>query len=115
MDRVDVDFEYLEPANGFSPPDFSASPVPMMGRSSFHSQVPIQLESIFALLLLSTYEHNHRGNILKMRNRAGQAFIAAKSLRLHCLGEEEHIFAEAQRRAWWMTVCVPLPRTLEIS
>ncbi|KAJ5999845.1 hypothetical protein N7481_000254 [Penicillium waksmanii] len=103
MDRVDADFEYLEPANGFSQPEFNVSTVPTMGRPHFHPEVPIQLESIFALILLSSYEHNHRGNVLKMRNRAGQAFIAAKSLRLHCLGEEEHIFAEAQRRAWWMT------------
>ena len=54
--------------------------------------------------MLSTYEYAQRGNIAKMRNRAGQAVNAAMDLGLHAKGNEEGYHAESNRRTWWMTV-----------
>jgi hypothetical protein len=54
--------------------------------------------------MLSTYEYAQRGNIAKMKNRAGQALVKAMDLGLHSRGHEEGDDAEANRRAWWMTV-----------
>jgi hypothetical protein len=73
-------------------------------RKRFHPQAPLENESILALIMLSTYEYAQRGNIAKMKNRAGQALIKAMDLGLHSRGNEEGLDAEANRRAWWMTV-----------
>ena len=81
----------------------SNDPTPI-NRSPFHAQNPLENESIIALLLLSTYEYAQRGNVAKMRNRAGQALNAALDLGLHAKGNEQTCFAEANRRVWWMTV-----------
>lgn len=75
-----------------------------LDRTPFHPQNPLENESIIALLLLSTYEYAQRGNIAKMRNRAGQALNAALNLGLHSKADEEGYYAEANRRVWWMTV-----------
>jgi hypothetical protein len=72
-------------------------------RAPFHPLVPVENENIIALLLLSTYEYSQRGNISKMRNRTGQALSAAMNLGLHAKDGED-IYAEANRRTWWMTV-----------
>jgi hypothetical protein len=64
----------------------------------------VNLESVLSLILLSVYEYAQRGNMAKMRNRAGQALTAAMSMSLHEALEGDE-FAEARRRAWWMTVC----------
>lgn len=72
-------------------------------RERFHKDVPVELESIIALNLLSVYEYSQRGNMKKMRSRAGQAMVAAMSLSLHCCTEEEEL-SEIKRRIWWMTV-----------
>jgi len=80
----------------------SSDPNPI-DRNPFHPQNPVETESIIALLLLSTYEYAQRGNIAKMRNRAGQALNAALNLGLHSKADEEGYFAEANRRVWWMT------------
>ncbi|CZR50274.1 uncharacterized protein PAC_00146 [Phialocephala subalpina] len=74
-----------------------------LNRNPFHPQNPLENESIIALLLLSTYEYAQRGNISKMRNRAGQALNAAMDLGLHAKGNEEGLYAEANKRVWWMT------------
>ncbi|OLN97976.1 hypothetical protein CCHL11_02644 [Colletotrichum chlorophyti] len=81
-----------------SPDDFS--------RQQFHPGVPVELESIIALDILSVYEYAQRGNLKKMQARAGQALMSAMSLSLHtCNGDEP--FCEAKRRVWWMTyICV---------
>lgn len=81
----------------------SSEPGPL-NRLPFHDRNPIENESVIALLLLSTYEYAQRGNIAKMRNRAGQALNAALGMGLHAKGDEEGYFAEANRRVWWMTV-----------
>ena len=76
-------------------------------REKFRSPVPLELESIIALDLLSIYEYAQRGNLKKMRARAGAALVAAMSLRLHQRSEVEDEYTEAGRRVWWMTyICV---------
>ncbi|KAF9894598.1 hypothetical protein FE257_006486 [Aspergillus nanangensis] len=76
---------------------------PLIDREPFHPHTPVELETILALLVLSIYEYTQRGNLLKMRYRAGQALAIALDMSLHALGEEYDHFAEARRRAWWMT------------
>ena len=98
-----VEIETEVPESTTSPGDaLSSDPIPL-SRNQFHPQVPLETESIIALLLLSTYEYAQRGNIAKLRNRAGQALNAAISLGLHCKGDEDGYYAESNRRVWWMT------------
>lgn len=68
-----------------------------------HPQTPEDLETLLALLILSVYEYSQRGNLLKMRYRAGQALSLALDKSLHAYMDDDE-FAEARRRAWWMTV-----------
>ena len=76
-------------------------------RERFHPDVPVELESVITLNLLSVYEYAQRGNLKKMRTRAGSALVAAMSQNLHKQCEEEEANTEARRRAWWMTyLCV---------
>ncbi|CZT11182.1 related to C6 finger domain protein [Rhynchosporium graminicola] len=85
----------------------SSDPLPP-NRKPFHPRNPLENESIIALIMLSTYEYAQRGNIAKMRNRAGQAVNAAINLGLHIKGDEDGYYSEANRRVWWMayiTVC----------
>ncbi|EZG08241.1 hypothetical protein H106_02433 [Trichophyton rubrum CBS 735.88] len=72
-------------------------------RLMVHPLTPIDLEGILALLILSIYEYTQRGNLIKMRHRAGQAYIMAMNLSLHAITHDDSPFAEARRRAWWMT------------
>ncbi|KAJ5101784.1 Transcription factor [Penicillium alfredii] len=75
---------------------------PFVSRERFHPQTPVDLECLLALLVLSVYEYSQRGNLLKMRYRAGQALSIALDKSLHSqVGNDE--FSEARRRAWWMT------------
>ncbi|KAI3334794.1 hypothetical protein F4824DRAFT_511556 [Ustulina deusta] len=69
-----------------------------MFREKFHPRVPLELESIIALDLLSVYEYAQRGNLKKMRARAGAALVAAMSLFLHTRNEIEDEYSEARRR-----------------
>ncbi|KAJ8116429.1 hypothetical protein ONZ43_g4440 [Nemania bipapillata] len=78
-----------------------------MFREKFHPSVPLELESIIALDLLSVYEYAQRGNLKKMRARSGAALVAAMSLFLHTRNDVEDEYSEARRRVWWMTyICV---------
>lgn len=77
---------------------------PCVNRERFHPRTPVDLESLLALLVLSVYEYSQRGNMLKMRYRAGQALSIALDKSLHGQGTEHDEFSEARRRAWWMTV-----------
>ncbi|RAL00893.1 uncharacterized protein BO80DRAFT_425286 [Aspergillus ibericus CBS 121593] len=90
-------------ASSTDPSEALSSERPLIDREPFHRQTPVELESVLALLVLSIYEYNQRGNLLKMRYRAGQALAIALDMSLHSLGEECDEFAEARRRAWWMT------------
>lgn len=80
---------------------------PSINRPAFHPRAPVELESILALLVLSIYEYAQRGNMMKMRYRAGQAWVLAMNLGINALGPEQDQYAEARRRAWWMTVLYP--------
>ncbi|KAJ6061647.1 uncharacterized protein N7446_005767 [Penicillium canescens] len=75
---------------------------PSIPRGRFHDHTPVELESILALLVLSVYEYAQRGNLLKMKSRAGQALSIAmdKSLNRWMVEDGD---SEARRRAWWMT------------
>lgn len=73
-------------------------------RQLLHPQVPIELESVLSLCLLAIYEYSQRGNIRKMQDRAGQALVSAMNLSLHNRADDTSCYAEARRRAWWMTV-----------
>ncbi|KAJ5160009.1 uncharacterized protein N7482_007013 [Penicillium canariense] len=75
---------------------------PSVTRDRLHPLTPEDLETLLALLILSVYEYSQRGNLLKMRYRAGQALALALDKSLHsCMDSDD--FAEARRRAWWMT------------
>ncbi|KAL4975382.1 hypothetical protein BDW66DRAFT_167148 [Aspergillus desertorum] len=98
---VESDCElHASPANPF---ETTLKDRPLIDRERLHPQTPVELESILALLLLTVYEYIQRGNLLKMRYRAGQALAIALDMSLHTLGEEYDEMAEARRRAWWMT------------
>lgn len=73
-------------------------------RRNLHPDVPVELESVLSLCLLAIYEYAQRGNIRKMRDRAGQALVYAMDMSLHCISKDETSHAEAKKRAWWMTV-----------
>jgi hypothetical protein len=76
-------------------------------RPPFHRGVPVELESIIALDLLSVYEYGQRGNLKRMRNRASSALVLAMNLSLHMHNDLDDVFAEARRRVWWLTyICI---------
>jgi hypothetical protein len=102
MERVEADSELIDSST--TPSQALLNEKPSINRRPFHPRVPVELESILALLILCVYEYAQRGNMLKMRNRAGQALHMAMNMSLHCLQGEEDDFSEANRRAWWMTV-----------
>ncbi|OAX82707.1 hypothetical protein ACJ72_02940 [Emergomyces africanus] len=101
LESVEVESELVESVANPSQALLSEQPVPK--RSPLHPHVPVELESILALLILSVYEYAQRGNLVKMRHRAGQAYVTAMNMSLHALPLEEDVYAEAKRRAWWMT------------
>ncbi|KAL1964561.1 hypothetical protein VTN77DRAFT_6858 [Rasamsonia byssochlamydoides] len=101
LEAIEVDSELLDSSSDPSNALSDGSPL-RLNREPFHPRVPVNLESVLALILLSVYEYAQRGNMAKMRNRAGQALTAAMSMSLHEALEEDE-FAEARRRAWWMT------------
>lgn len=100
-----IEIESEDPISAFEPGQVLSQEVNQCHRNRFHPAVPLELESILALDLLSVYEYSQRGNITKMRSRAGQALVAAMELGLHSRGNTEAEFEEARRRTWWMTVC----------
>ncbi|KAL2221801.1 C6 zinc finger domain protein [Thermoascus aurantiacus ATCC 26904] len=98
---IEADSELLDSST--DPSQALMNERPSINREPFHPRTPVELESILALLVLCVYEYAQRGNLLKMRYRAGQALVMAMNMSLHALGEEHDEFAEAKRRAWWMT------------
>ncbi|KAJ5677995.1 uncharacterized protein N7477_003628 [Penicillium maclennaniae] len=94
--ECDLELSSTDPGQALS------SSRPSISRERLHPRVPEDLETLLALLLLSAYEYTQRGNLLKMRYRAGQALALALDKSLHAdLKEDES--SEARRRAWWMT------------
>ena len=96
--ECDLELSSTDPGQALS------SSRPSISRERLHARVPEDLETLLALLILSVYEYTQRGNLLKMRYRAGQALALALDKSLHADLEEDE-FSEARRRAWWMTVC----------
>lgn len=72
--------------------------------SSFHPDLPIQLDPILSLVVLAIYEYVQRGNVSRMRARINQAVTTAMDMSLHALGGSANESSEALRRAWWITV-----------
>ncbi|CAF9943450.1 MAG: hypothetical protein ALECFALPRED_000394 [Alectoria fallacina] len=110
MESIEIESEIMD--SDSSPSRALTSSSPTARRASFHPNVPVGIESILALLILSIYEYAQRGNISKMRTRAGQALISAMDMSLHSQGDNGGKFAEAKRRAWWM--CYTCPPTISI-
>ena len=101
-----VNIETEVPASSTSPAQVLSDMSDPYLRIPFHPHVPVELESVIALSILSVYEYAQRGNMKRMRQRAGQAIMAAMDMSLHSEPEPEvpDEFTEARRRAWWMTV-----------
>ncbi|CAL3962902.1 unnamed protein product [Diplocarpon coronariae] len=104
FESIEIESELIE--SGIQPGEaLSSDPLPL-SRKPFHSKNPLENESIIALIMLSTYEYAQRGNVTKMRNRAGQAINAAINLGLHGKGDEDGYYSEANRRVWWMAYII---------
>ncbi|THW30788.1 hypothetical protein D6D22_10569 [Aureobasidium pullulans] len=101
IESIECDSEM--PDSSISPAQALVNGYSHISRPAFHSRVPVELESVIALSILSVYEYAQRGNITKMRDRASQALMMAMNLSLHDRGTELDGFAEARRRIWWMT------------
>lgn len=102
LESIESDSEM--PDSAISPAQALAHGKRFVSRQPFHPKVPVELEGSIALCILSIYEYVQRGNIGKMRDRAGQALMSAMNLSLHSRGTESDQFSEAKRRTWWMTV-----------
>ncbi|KAE9567142.1 hypothetical protein CGMCC3_g16711 [Colletotrichum fructicola] len=101
-----IEIESEIPDSSIEPPKALNESPDDFPRQQFHPGVPLELESVIALDILSVYEYAQRGNLKKMQARAGQALVSAMSLGIHACTEDD-IFAEARRRVWWMTyICV---------
>lgn len=102
IESIEIETELIDSTT--QPKEALSNGPPKVARQRFHSQAPLENESILALLMLSTYEYAQRGNIAKMKSRVGLALAMAMDLGLHARGYEKGNEAEANRRAWWMTV-----------
>ncbi|KAJ5152343.1 Transcription factor [Penicillium capsulatum] len=94
--EADLELSSTDPSQALS------TPRPSVNRQKLHPHTPEDLETLLTLLILSVYEYSQRGNLLKMRYRAGQALALALDKSLHCSLDDDE-FSEARRRAWWMT------------
>ncbi|KAI0021639.1 hypothetical protein F4780DRAFT_273607 [Xylariomycetidae sp. FL0641] len=102
-----IESESERPESAVEPPRALDDTDEEGSREHFHPQVPLELESIIALDLLSVYEYAQRGNLKKMRARAGSALVSAMSLLIHTRNDGDDQYSEARRRVWWMTyICV---------
>ncbi|KAL4733739.1 hypothetical protein BDV11DRAFT_213501 [Aspergillus similis] len=71
--------------------------------SSLHPDVPIRIEPVLALALLSLYEYCQRGRVPRMRTLANQALTSAMDLSLHVESSDTG-YLDAHRRCWWTTM-----------
>ncbi|KFZ02808.1 hypothetical protein V502_11490 [Pseudogymnoascus sp. VKM F-4520 (FW-2644)] len=84
-----------------NPKDALSNGSPRTYRAPFHQDLPLDLESNVALMVLSIYEYGQRGNIKKMLNRSGQSLMLALEAKLYSPIVDQ--FVEARRRVWWAT------------
>lgn len=106
FETIENDDELLDSA--IEPPKALSDDHERPTRPPFHPSVPVELEGIITLDILSVYEYAQRGNLKKMQSRAGSAISRAMDLSLHQCGAGEQ--SEVKRRVWWMTVgwsCAP--------
>ncbi|KAK2792001.1 hypothetical protein FQN52_004107 [Onygenales sp. PD_12] len=101
LESIEAESEFAESSANPSQALLNKAAIP--NRLPIHPHTPVELECILALLILSAYEYAQRGNLVRMRNRAGQAYVMAMNMSLHALPPEDNMFSEARRRAWWMT------------
>ncbi|KAK7956200.1 uncharacterized protein PG986_005422 [Apiospora aurea] len=101
IESIELDSE--RPESSVEPRKALEDPDDVPRRPAFCPDVPIDLESIIALDILSVYEYAQRGNLKKTKNRASTAMMFAMDLSLHLKGDVEDAYAECRRRVWWMT------------
>jgi hypothetical protein len=78
---------------------------PSSALSSFHPEVPAELETPLAFCVLSLFQYLYCGNIEEMTRYAERAVDTAVRLSLHRKPFRDGDFlAEAKTRAWWMAV-----------
>lgn len=87
--------------DSLSSPSLALQSEPAFDRRPFHQNTPVQLESLLALLMLSNYEYTQRGNLTKMRSRAGQAMLIAMDLELYKETDAQDKNTEARRRGMY--------------
>ncbi|KAG0646570.1 Xylanolytic transcriptional activator xlnR [Hyphodiscus hymeniophilus] len=97
IESIEIETELID--SSIRPGDALSNGPAVVTRQRFHQKAPVENESILALLMLSTYEYAQRGNIAKMKSRAGVAVAKAMDLGLHAKGHEKGEDAEANRRA----------------
>jgi len=102
MESIEIESEIMD--SDSSPSRALTGSPSSCRRPPFHCDVPTELESILALCIMCVYEYTQRGNLNKMRSRAGQALVLAMDMSLHARGNREDHFSEAKSRAWWMCV-----------
>ncbi|KAJ5945833.1 hypothetical protein N7454_002672 [Penicillium verhagenii] len=98
LSSVEREIDELSPASSINVIGASIS----QEQSQLHSQVPLPLDPILALVVLAMYEYCQRGNVSRMRARVNHAVTTAMDISLHDLGPIATEYSEAQRRAWWM-------------
>lgn len=92
MESIEIESEIMD---SDSSPSRALSGTPAScRRPPFHANVPTELESVQALCIMCIYEYTQRGNLNKMRSRAGQALVLAMDISLHAQGDREDQFAE---------------------
>lgn len=106
LDSVELEYESSDASKGSE--SRTEEGVKAFNREPFHPKLPVSLEGVVALALLSVYEYAQQGHLDRMLHRSNQSLALALSMSLHeALDEDE--FAEARRRVWWMTVCLFFP------
>ncbi|KAK7958314.1 hypothetical protein PG988_013162 [Apiospora saccharicola] len=101
IESIELDSE--RPESSVEPRKALEEPDDVPRRPAFSPDVPLELESIIALDILSVYEYAQRGNLRKTKNRASTAMMFAMDLSLHLQGDVEDAYSECRRRVWWMT------------
>lgn len=107
MESIEIESEIMD--SDSSPSRALSGSPSSCRRPPFHPYVPTEVESVQALCIMCIYEYTQRGNLNKMRSRAGQALVLAMDMSLHAQGDREDHFSEARSRAWWMCVSSHTP------
>ena len=104
MESIEIESELLD--SDSSPSRALPGSTSTAQQRVFHPNVLVNIESIIALLILSIYEYAQRGNISKMRTRAGQALVSAMDKSLHSQGDNDSESALLQKQSVGLSGCV---------